>query len=310
MQRIQYHQYGGPGVMRLESYAPAPPGTQQILVRVKAASINPLDWKLRQGFMKFMMGRRFPRGMGLDFTGVIDAIGPGVRGLAIGDAVLGTAPMMAPDAFAETVLTAADLVVKKPAALPFPAAAALPSVGVTAWRALIEAGKLKAGQSVFINGAAGGVGQAAIAIAKAFGAVVTARVGSSAAVLADSWGLDRVIDYNAPLPQDLGGRFDIVFDCHGSLTAKEEEWLLKRTGVAIDIDVTFGNLLRSLVSSKHRFVRGLPSPTILKTIADLAAAGKLPLTVGRTARLADAIALIGDLETGKRVPGKAVIVME
>jgi NADPH:quinone reductase-like Zn-dependent oxidoreductase len=166
VQRIQYDRYGGSEVMRLETYELPAPGKGEIAVRVKAASINPLDWKLRQGFMELMMGRRFPRAMGMDFAGVVEAVGAGVTGFAHGDEVLGQVPMTKPGFFAETAITTSNLVIKKPASLSFPAAAALPTVGVTAWRALIDGGKLKTGQSVFINGAAGGVGQAAIAVAK------------------------------------------------------------------------------------------------------------------------------------------------
>lgn len=309
MQRIQYYRYGGPDVMRLESFEPPAPGKDEILVRVKAASINPLDWKLRQGFMKFIMGGRFPRAMGLDFSGVVDAVGTGLTCFALGDEVLGTAPMTLSGAFADALITTSNLVIKKPPALSFPVAAALPSVGVTAWRALIDASKIKEGQSVFINGAAGGVGQAAIWIAKASGALVTVRVGPS--WLADAGKLDlaRVLSYNQPLPEDLKGTFDIVFDCHGSLTAKDEKFLIKSSGVAVDIDPTVGNLIRSVISSKHKMVRGLPSQDILQKVVDLAVAGRFPIPISRTVPLSEAIALISDLESGKRVPGKAVIVM-
>ena len=130
MQRVQYHEHGGPDTMRLETYHLPPPNKGEILLKVKAASINPLDWKLRQGFMKFMMGRRFPRSMGIDLAGIVEEVGPGVTGFAIGDEVVGQVPMMTPGAFAETAITTDKLVVKKPASLSFTAAAALPSVGV------------------------------------------------------------------------------------------------------------------------------------------------------------------------------------
>ncbi|WP_370677290.1 NAD(P)-dependent alcohol dehydrogenase [Pleomorphomonas sp. PLEO] len=310
MQRIQYHRYGGPEVMRLEAYDLPAPGKGELLVRVKAASINPLDWKLRQGFMKFMMGRRFPRAMGMDFSGVVEAVGRGVTGFARGDEVLGQVSMMKPGAFAETALTTANLLVGKPAGLSFTAAATLPTVGVTAWRALIEGGKLKTGQSVFINGASGGVGQAAIAIARTYGAAITGRVGpASVADFADS-GLARVLDYTQPLPDELKGAFDVVFDCHGSLTPAEEDFLTKRSGVAVDIDPTAGNLIRSLISRRHSFVRGVLNPAILQKIVDLAVAGQFTLPISRTAPLSEAIALIGALEAGNRLAGKSVIVME
>lgn len=309
MQRIQYDRYGGPEVMRLESYELPAPGKGEIVVRVKAASINPLDWKLRQGFMKFMMGRRFPRAMGMDFAGVVEAVGPGVTGFVQGDDVLGQVPMMKPGAFADMAITTSDLVIKKPASMSFPAAAALPTVSVTAWRALIDGGKLKTGQSVLINGAVGGVGQAAIAVAKAVGAVITARVGPSSLERSAEWGLAQVLDYTQPLSNNLKGAFDVVFDCHGGLTAKEEDFLTKPSGVAVDVDPTIGNLIRSLISSRHSFVRGVLSTSILQKIVDLTTAGQFTIPINRTAPLAEAIALISDLEAGHRLPGKAVIVM-
>ncbi|KAA3512883.1 NADP-dependent oxidoreductase [Agrobacterium rosae] len=309
MQRIQYHRYGGPDVMRLEDYELPALGRQEILVRVKAASINPLDWKLRQGFMKLMMGRRFPRAMGMDFAGVVEAIGPGVTGFAPGDDVLGQVPMMKPGAFAEAAITTQDLIIHKPAALSFPAAATLPTVGVTAWRALIDGGRLKAGQSLFINGAAGGVGQAATAIAKTLGAVITVRVGPSSLASFADMGMARVLDYTQALPENLKGTFDVVFDCHGGLTSAEEDFLTKRSGIAVDIDPTVGNVFRSLISSRHNFVRGVLSTSILQKIVDLALAGQFTIPINRIVSLSEAIALISDLEAGNRLPGKSVILM-
>jgi NADPH:quinone reductase-like Zn-dependent oxidoreductase len=309
MQRIQYHRYGGPEVMRLEAYQLPSLGKGEILVRVKAASINPLDWKLRQGFMKLMMGRRFPRAMGMDFAGIVEGIGPGVTGFTNGDDVLGQVPMMAQGAFAEAAITTSNLIIHKPAALSFAAAAALPTVGVTAWRALIDGGKLKAGQSVFINGASGGVGQAAIAIAKVFGAVITARVGPSSLASFADMGLARVLDYSQPLPNNLNGTFDVVFDCHGGLTSRQEDFLTKRSGIAVDIDPTVGNLIRSLISTRHSFVRGVLSTLILQKMVDLATAGQFSIPISRTAPLPEAIALISELEAGNRLPGKSVILM-
>lgn len=309
MQRIQYHQYGGPEGMHLENYTPPDPGGGELRVRVKAASVNPLDWQLRQGFMKLMMGNQFPRGMGMDLAGIVDAIGPGVKGLAVGDEVLGQTPMNNQNAFSELAITNPDLVILKPPVLSFVDAAALPSVGLTAWRALIVVARLKAGQSVLINGAAGGVGQAAVAVARAHGAVVSVRVGTASIAQMGSQGLAAILDYNHAIPDALMGSFDVVLDCHGGLSAKDEERLLKPGGVAVDIVPNMANLLRSLFSSKHRFARGTPSSDILQGVTDLAAAGKFELPVGRTAPLAQAIDMIRDLEGGKRVTGKAVILM-
>src|SRR3954462_3486894 len=101
MKRIQYHQYGGPGVLRFEDFEPARPGPGEVLVRVKAAAANPMDWKIRNGEMKIMTGRKFPRGLGHDFAGVVAAVGDGVTRLSVGDEVLGGASLKAAGAFAE-----------------------------------------------------------------------------------------------------------------------------------------------------------------------------------------------------------------
>lgn len=309
MQRIQYHRYGGPEVMRLEDYIPQLPRRGEIRVRVRAASVNPLDWQLRQGFMKFAMGNRFPRGMGMDMAGVVEAVGPGVEGIFVGEEVLGQTPMNSQNAFSELAITNLGLVVPKPPSLSFVDAAALPSVGLTAWRALVLAARLTQGQTVLINGAAGGVGQAAIAIARARGAVISVRVGSASIGEMESQGMALVLDYNQPILTSIRHSFDVVLDCHGGLTAKEEENLLKPGGVAVDIVPNLANVFRSLFSSKHRFARGAPGKTILQGVVDLAVAGQFPLPVGRTAHFSDAIAMISDLETGQRARGKAVILM-
>ena len=132
MKRIQYRRYGGPGEMRLEAFELPSPGKNEIVVRVEAASVNPFDWKVRQGAMKFMVRAPFPRAMGTDFSGVVESVGAGVTRFHAGDEVLGTAPSAPAGAFAEKLITEEKLVVAKPATLSFEEAAALPVVGVTA----------------------------------------------------------------------------------------------------------------------------------------------------------------------------------
>jgi NADPH:quinone reductase-like Zn-dependent oxidoreductase len=309
MKRIQYHHYGDPEEMHLETYELPAPGKDEIRVRIKAASVNPLDWKLRQGAMKFMTGRRLPRAMGSDFSGVVISVGSNVTRFCVGDEVIGTTPIKPSGAFAEELITKEKLVIKKPASLTFEAASALPTIGVTAWRALILKAHLKPGQSVFINAALGGVGQAAMNIAKSFGASVAGRVGPGAITEATALGIDPVLDYTKDIPASLKQKFDIVFDCNGSLTPGQEDALAKRGGIILDINPTAKKFMRSLFSRRHKFVMGSPRTEILQKIVDLAAAGKFPITIGRTAPLEESIALIGDLEAGRRVKGKAIIVM-
>jgi NADPH:quinone reductase-like Zn-dependent oxidoreductase len=119
LKRIQYHRYGGPEVLRLEDFEPAPPGRGEVLVHVRAAAANAMDWKIRNGQMKLMTGRTFPRGLGHDFAGTVAAVGAGVTRLRVGDAVLGAASIKAAGAFAEMVIADEKAVVSKPAGLSY-----------------------------------------------------------------------------------------------------------------------------------------------------------------------------------------------
>jgi NADPH:quinone reductase-like Zn-dependent oxidoreductase len=119
MKRIQYHRYGGPEVMRLENFELPRPGKGEVLVRVMAAAANPMDWKIRNGEMRIMTGRSFPRGLGNDFAGVVEAVGEGVTRLRAGDAVLGGTSLKGAGAFAEMVIAKEKAVVKKPADLSY-----------------------------------------------------------------------------------------------------------------------------------------------------------------------------------------------
>ena len=172
VKRIQYHRYGGPEVLRLEEFALAAPGSGEVRVRVKAAGANPMDWKIRRGELKMMTGRKFPRGLGHDFAGVVEAVGPGVTRWKAGDEVFGATGLKEAGTFAEALVTEANTVFAKPRGLSFEEAAALPIVGATAWAALVDEAKVQAGQRVFITGCLGGVGRIAVQIAKMRGAEV------------------------------------------------------------------------------------------------------------------------------------------
>jgi NADPH:quinone reductase-like Zn-dependent oxidoreductase len=309
LKRIQYHRYGGPEEMRLETYDLPAPGKDEILVRVKANSINPVDWKIRQGAMKFMTGGRFPRAMGTDFSGVVEQVGANVTRFRAGDEVFGTVPVKPSGAFAQSLITNEKLAIKKPPSISHEAAATLPVAGVTAWRGLVQKGRLKSGQRVFVNGAYGGVGQAVVQIAKALGASAAGRVGSGALVDARAMGMDPVLDYSQEIPASLNQKFDIVFDCNGSLTPSEGDALIHRSGVVLDINPTGAKFARSLYSRRRKILFGTQDVDILQQIADLAGSGKLSISIGRRTTLEDAIAIISELEAGRRAKGKSVIVM-
>lgn len=308
MRRLEYDRYGGPDTVHLASFTLPPPAADEIVVQVAAASINPMDWKLRSGQMKVVTGSGFPRAMGSDFAGTVEAVGSEVAHLKPGDAVVGTVSMKASGAFAPKLITSQKLVVKKPDSLSFAEAACLPIAGVTAWLVLVQHARLQRGQKLFINGAMGAVGQAAMAIARNLGATVAGRVGPKCVEQARSLGLSPALDYTRPLPDSIEGAFDVVFDCHGSLSAREAGRLIKPGGIIIDIVPTPAKFLRALVSRSRKVVIANPKAENLQQVVDLAAAGKLAIPIVRTLSLDQAPALLAALEQGQRLNGKAVIV--
>lgn len=307
MKRLEYDRYGGPDLIHLADYTLPAPREDELIVRVAVASINPMDWKILRGDMKMVTGSKFPRALGTDFAGTVEAVGSNVSDLKPGDAVVGTTPMKNGGAFAPRLVTTRDLVVRKPDRLSFAEAATLPIAGVTAWQALVQSARLTRGQRVFVNGALGAVGHAAIAIARDIGADIVGRVSPRSMAEARLAGIGVALDYTKPLPTNLYGTFDVVFDTYGSLTPREGDRLAKRGGKIVDIVPTKQKFLRALVSRSRKFLIASPKTENLQPVIDLAAAGTLSIPIVRTVALADAAPLIASLEQGKRLNGKAVI---
>ncbi|WP_460724432.1 NADP-dependent oxidoreductase [Nocardia heshunensis] len=307
MKRIQYHRYGGPEVMRLEDFEPSRPGAGEVLIRVRAAAANPMDWKIRSGQMRLVTGRRFPRGMGHDFAGVVEAVGEGVTRLEIGDEVLGAAPIGTPGAFAEMALANERGVVAKPAELSFEAAAAIPTVGVTAYQALIGKANLQAGQAIFVHGCLGGVGRAAVQLALAHGATVGGSCRATAAQDARDLGVDPIVAFDFD-PAPLRGRFDLVFDTAGTLSAKVARTLLKPGGRIIDINPTPVKFARSALPGPFRVMITQPVTADLEAVARAAGQGALRLPIARTVSLAAAIPALTELEQVGTFPGGKLII--
>ncbi|MFJ3895386.1 NADP-dependent oxidoreductase [Streptomyces sp. NPDC090083] len=307
MRRIQYHQYGGPEVMRLEEFEPARPGAGDVLVRVRAAAANPMDWGIRGGAMKMVTGRKFPRGLGYDFAGVVEAVGEGVTRLAVGDEVLGGASIKASGAFADMVLAAEKGVVKKPAELSFEEAAAIPTVGLTAFQALTKKGNLQAGHTVFINGCLGGVGRAAAQFALARGASVGGSCRATVMQDARDLGIDPTVEFGFD-PETLSGRFDIVLDTAHTLSDKAAKHLLKPGGRIVGLHPTPATFAKAALPGPYRVLVAQASPEDLEEVARVAALGALRVPIGRTVPLTDAIEALTELERdGTPKGGKLII---
>jgi len=307
MKRIQYHRYGGPATMQLDEFELDKPGKGQLVVRTKAASANPIDWKIRKGAVRFITGRRFPRAMGSDFSGVVEAVGPSVMRIKIGDEVLGTTSMRAGGAFADKLIADEKLVALKPSGLSFPQAATLPIVGTTAWCGLVDKAQLKSGQSVFVHGCLGGVGRAAAQLAMFLGSRVVGSCRGATMDEARRLGLHHVVDFEQLEIGPLKHQFDVVFDTAGTLSLKEGRSLLKPGGVVLDINPSPRKLFGIMLSSKHKMVVAKPTPGVLARLADMAALEKLLLPIGKTVSLYNAIPSLAALELHSAPKGKLVI---
>ncbi|WP_423463079.1 NADP-dependent oxidoreductase [Promicromonospora sp. MS192] len=193
MKAVRFHETGGPEVLRYEDADQPVPGAGEVRVRVAGSAYNPADGGMRGGFLPIPV--TLPHVPGYDVSGTVDAVGEGVDGLTVGQEVVGFIPMSADGSAAEYVVAPAGDLVPAPTAIPLADAAGLPSVGLTAWQALFEAGGLEAGQRVLVNGAGGPVGGYAVQLAKRAGAHVVATASPRSAESVRAAGADEIVDH-------------------------------------------------------------------------------------------------------------------
>lgn len=308
MKRVQYHRFGGPEELQLDDVARPEPGPGQVRVQVRAAAANPMDWKIRRGEMKMLSGSRFPRGLGHDFAGIVDAVGPGTVRLEVGDAVVGVATIPAAGAFAESVIAEEKNTVLKAPSISFEQAAALTLVAVTAWTGMVQRAQVRAGQSVFIAGCLGGVGRAAVQIARLRVARVTGSCSAAGHEEALALGVSEVVDYHDFDSARYRNRFDVVFDTAGKLSFRQCGAMLKRGGQSLHIVPTLAKMIGSLLSPRHHLVFGNPTLESLTNVTEACEQGKLIPAIGRIVPLSEAISAIVELETKGLPKGKLVVV--
>jgi NADPH:quinone reductase-like Zn-dependent oxidoreductase len=308
MERVQYLHHGGPEQLRLDEVKQPDHGRGQIRVRIRAAAANAMDWKIRRGKMKALTGFRFPRGLGHDFAGVVEAIGPGVQLFKVGDEVFGLTSIRQAGAFAEYVVADEKNVGLKPPSVSFEQAAALTLVSVTAWSALVAKARLRAGQSVFVAGCLGGVGRSAVQIALMRGANVVGSCSASGREEALALGVGEAVDYRVFDIASYRRRFDVVFDTAGALSLSQCGAMLKRRGMSLHIVPTSAKMIGCLLPSRHHLVFGNPTPQSLAGIAEAAERGQLVPAIGRIVPLSKAISAVVELERTGSLKGKLVIV--
>jgi NADPH:quinone reductase-like Zn-dependent oxidoreductase len=314
MKAVCIHQFGGGDELSYQDLPRPEPREGELLIRVHAAGVNPVDWKTRSGSAPWKSGSSpatvdpFPLILGWDVAGEVAATGDNVGGYAIGDAVYGMIRFPEPaGTYAEYVAAPAEHVLPKPESVGFLQAAALPLVSLTAWQALFEAGELADGQTVLIHGAAGGVGHVAVQMARWCGAHVigTAR-GRDEAFLRDL-GLDRLIDYRSDRFEDVVHGVDLVVDTIGG-EVQERSWaVLRKGGILVTLRTSSGLAEQAAargVRARHVLVR--PNREHSVAIDRLVASGQLRPAISAVFQLPDARRAHEQLQQGPN-RGKVVL---
>lgn len=230
------------------------PGPGELLVRVRAAGVNPIDYKIRDGAVKVLLPFSFPLILGTDLAGDVQAIGPGVTRFELGDAVYSRLDNDRIGAFAEYAVVRESAAAKKPPSLDYVQAAALPLVGLTAWQALIDLARLQSGQKVLIHAGSGGVGTFAIQLAKHLGAQVATTASAKNHALMKVLGADEVIDYKAMPFEEVARNQDVVLDTQAGDTLLRSFEAVKPGGIVVTIG--------GRPDGKFARAWGLPSPLV------------------------------------------------
>ena len=322
MKAAVYTRYGAPDVVQINDVEKPVPKDNQVLIKVRAASVNPLDWRLMKGrpySLRILFGLRKPTiaRPGRDVAGQVEAVGRNVTQFKPGDEVFGSCR----GAFAEYACTSESALVTKPNNVTFEQAASAPVAAFTALQGLRDKGQIRPGQKVLINGAAGGVGTFAVQIAKSFGAEVTGVCSTSNVDMVRSIGTDHVIDYTQEDFTKRGQRYDLIFDCVGNHSLSACRRVLNVKGICVMVGDRSGRgmigvlarliaalVLSWFVSQKLVTFLARPSKADLSIMRELMATGKVRPVIDKRYRLNEVPDAIRYLEEG-HARGKVVITL-
>ncbi|MCE0538141.1 NADP-dependent oxidoreductase [Kineosporia rhizophila] len=309
MKAVRFHQFGGPEVLRYEDVEQPVPGPGEVRIKVAATSFNGVDANIRAGYMQGPIPVQLPHTPGIDVSGTVEALGPDVSAFALGDQVVAFLPMTAAGAAAEYVIAPADVLTGVPKNVPLTDLAALPTVGLTAWQALFDHGRLTAGQRVLINGADGAVGGYAVQLAKEFRAQVIATASPLTAVRVKAAGADEIVDYTLT---DVVTAVTEPVDLVLNLAPVTPEQLAALVPLIRDGGTLVSTTVWMPAPSDHeRNVRGIDLFVRSDTdqLADLVArvsTGELVVDVAQRIALAELPALHAQAATAP-LPGKVVV---
>ncbi len=291
MKAIVIDGYGGPDRLVLREQPDPKPGPGELLVKVKAAGVNPVDWKIRRGDLRAFLWISFPYTPGGDVAGEVVAVGTGVSRFKPGDAIVGFVDMMHGGGYAELAVVKQTAAANKPTSLSFAEAASLPIAACTALQSLRDLGKLHEGGTVLINGGAGGVGHFGVQIAKALGATAVATCGSANVEFVRSLGADGVIDYSREDFTRGANRYDTVFDAVAMSSFAACRQILKPRGIYISTLPSpsgfFWGAIQGVAgcfgpAKQSRFIVVKTVGADLEYLGELADSGRLRPTLSRT----------------------------
>ncbi|MEZ4454411.1 MAG: NAD(P)-dependent alcohol dehydrogenase [Nannocystaceae bacterium] len=303
--------YGRPEVFEVGEVEKPTPGPQQLLIRVRASSVNPVDCGIRSGALRSFIRLKLPTALGVDYAGVVEAVGRDATGFEVGDEVFGFIDIRVCGAYAEYAVIDASSAAKKPKGLTWEEAGACPGSGLTAQQALTEVVKARPGERVLINGGGGGVGTFAIQIAKALGCHVTAVGSTSKRELLLRLGADEVIDYTKEDPFAARGAYDVIADCVGNLGVFKARALLRAGGRCVVIASTPKVMLRALFAKllpgkPYKTMYVVPRGSDVETLAGWFQRGQVQVILDRTFSLEQIAEAHAYVERG-RSAGKVAI---
>jgi NADPH:quinone reductase-like Zn-dependent oxidoreductase len=292
MKAVVINQYGTPDVLEYRDIDPPTLNNDQMLVRCHASSVNPIDWKIRQGMLKLLTGTNFPKGLGFDVSGVVEAIGDRVTQFKPGDEIYARIDQLSGGAYAEYVAVSEKVAAIKPSNMSHEEAAAVPLAALTALQALRDQGNIKKEHNILINGSSGGVGTFAVQIARVYDTQITGVCSSDHLELVRDLGANMVIDYTQQDFTETGFQYDIIFDVVGNRSFAECAKSLTPGGVYITTQPTPKAFVQNLAAvfrpqKQAKSMIMQPSGKDLAFLTELIEAGKIRAIIDRTYPLAN-----------------------
>jgi len=306
MKAIVVHEYGGPDVLRYEDIPRPDPKDDQLLIRVIAAGVNPVDASIRSGKYAELFGAKLPFTPGFDVAGVVEKTGAKIRKFKRGDRAYAMVDLKDGGGYAEYAIATEVGAARKPDSLTYVEAAAVPGVALTAWQALVDTAKLSAGQTVLIHGGSGGVGTFAIQIAKVRGAKVIATASTANQSLLKQLGADVTVDYTKQKFEESARNIDVVLDSVGKDTLARSYSVVNKGGIIVSIVARPDQAELDKHGIRGEFVSVEPNSEQLAEIGKLIDEKKVKVIVSQTFPLSEAIQAQEQIATG-HTRGKIVL---